>query len=84
MTPQEFAYWLQGFFELSPGTETLSKEQTQVIKNHLNMVFIHSIDPAAGGPEVQQVLNNAHSGIPQPLLPGQGVQMNPSGRAYRC
>jgi len=38
MSPQDFAYWLQGFFELS-GSESLSPRQVQVIKDHLSLVF---------------------------------------------
>jgi hypothetical protein len=39
MTPVEFCYWLQGFFELSKATEVTS-EQMEVINNHLDMVTI--------------------------------------------
>lgn len=46
MKPEEFCYWLQGFFELSEAT-TLSGKQIEMIKNHLNLVFFHSIDPKA-------------------------------------
>jgi hypothetical protein len=38
MTPENFVYWVQGFFEIS-GSETLSKEQVQVIKDHLSLVL---------------------------------------------
>lgn len=38
MTPENFTYWLNGFFEIS-GSETLSKEQVQVLKNHLKLVL---------------------------------------------
>jgi hypothetical protein len=35
----EFAYWLQGYFELSPeGAIVLSERQIQIIKNHLALV----------------------------------------------
>ena len=44
MNTIDFCYWLQGYFELSPGTE-ISKEQAEVIQNHLNLVFKHEIDP---------------------------------------
>lgn len=33
-----FCYWLQGFFELT-NTETLTKEQVKIIKDHLALVF---------------------------------------------
>jgi hypothetical protein len=39
MESQEFCYWLQGFFEVSEETPTLSKRQIKIIKNHLALVF---------------------------------------------
>lgn len=44
MKPRDFCYWLQGYFEIHGGFE-LDHEQIKVIKNHLNLVFKHSIDP---------------------------------------
>lgn len=38
MTSRDFAYWLQGFFEISKANE-ITAEQTVMIKNHLNLVF---------------------------------------------
>ena len=37
MTNSEFRDWLRGFFELSPEDAILSREQLQVIVNHLNL-----------------------------------------------
>jgi hypothetical protein len=34
MTSKDFAYWLQGFFELSE-TDELTPRQVEIIKNHL-------------------------------------------------
>ena len=45
MTSRDFAYWLQGFFEISDATE-LTTRQVLLIKAHLNLVFKHEIDPA--------------------------------------
>jgi hypothetical protein len=60
---RDFCFWLQGFFEVH-GTSNkdyaLSPEQVDVIKKHLDMVFVHDIDPSMGGPEKQQVLNEIH------------------------
>lgn len=36
--PKAFAFWLQGFFELS-GATTLNEQQVQVIKEHLALVL---------------------------------------------
>ena len=38
MTPEQFAYWLQGFMEMADPKE-LNKTQTQQIKDHLKLVF---------------------------------------------
>lgn len=38
MTPQDFCYWLQGYFEVSDSYK-LSEEQAKVIKEHLDKVF---------------------------------------------
>ena len=59
MTSRDFAFWLQGFFEVS-NAETITKEQTGVIKNHLNLVFKHEIDPSMGDAGHQTLLNQLH------------------------
>lgn len=38
MTPENFAYWLQGFFEIT-GSTTLTTPQVEMIKKHLGYVF---------------------------------------------
>lgn len=38
MSFESFAYWLQGYFEIS-GNSTLSDTQVQIIKDHLDLVF---------------------------------------------
>lgn len=45
MTSINFAYWLQGFFEIQNPTE-ITTSQIEMIKKHLNLVFIHEIDPS--------------------------------------
>lgn len=69
MTPQEFCYWLQGYFELtgSPTPVGLHANQVQQIRNHLNMVFIHSIDPQAGSKT--EALNQAHNDAVNTMKP---------------
>lgn len=37
MTPENFAYWLQGFSEICG--ETPTPEQWKIIQDHLNLVF---------------------------------------------
>lgn len=38
MTERDFAYWLQGFFEIS-GTTEVTPAQVAIIKEHLQLVF---------------------------------------------
>lgn len=40
MTPEQFAYWLQGCSELNPQMEAPSPEQWKMIKDHLATVFV--------------------------------------------
>lgn len=66
MTSRDFCYWLQGYFELTNPTE-LNFNQIETIRKHLDMVFIHEIDPTFGGQKEQDKLNNIHNGnTPRP------------------
>lgn len=38
MTPRDFAYWLQGFFEISDA-KSLGEKEIAMIKEHLGLVF---------------------------------------------
>ena len=71
-------YWLQGAFEVNEGLE-LSQKQVTVIRNHLNMVFKHEIDPSHGDEAHQKKLSEAHGGISttsaQPI--GMGTTTSP-------
>ena len=57
MTPRDFCYWLQGYFEISSNKE-LEEHQVQVIKRHLGLVFKHSIDE----PDPTGALQEIHDG----------------------
>lgn len=77
MTSRDFCYWLQGFFELTCAdahVDDISPKRMAVIRNHLNMVFKHEIDPSHGDAAHQQVLSEAHTG-------GGGHSKPPK---YRC
>ena len=39
MTPENFAYWLQGYFELIDDGLPLTNTQVEIIKDHLALVF---------------------------------------------
>lgn len=77
MQSRDFCYWLQGFFEVQsmaasepskPEVSGLTAAQVSMIRNHLNMVFIHEIDPAMGGQAHQEKLSAAHDGGKRPPL----------------
>ena len=44
MTPENFAYWLQGFIELTQG-QTPNPAQWKSIKEHLDLVFTKMTPP---------------------------------------
>lgn len=51
MTPEQFAYWLQGFTELTGDLQAPSPAQWQAIKDHLQTVFV-KVTPTVGAPRV--------------------------------
>ena len=61
MTSRDFCFWLQGFFELTDADD-LDSTQVKHIKNHLNLVFKHEIDPSMGNQVKQEELNKVHKG----------------------
>ena len=65
MNTIDFCFWLQGFFEVTEATEVTPK-QVEMIKNHLNLVFKHEIDPLRESQTTASVdeLNHAHTPIP--------------------
>ncbi len=61
MKSTEFCYWLQGFFELGAESNTgLTPYQVDLIKKHLQLVFVHDIDPSYPK-EQQSQLNKIHN-----------------------
>jgi hypothetical protein len=71
MTSRDFCFWLQGYFEIGTGgprapepatdpRDVLSKDQVDVIKKHLALVFKHEIDPNMGSESHQIELNDIH------------------------
>lgn len=73
MTSRDFAYWLQGFFEIT-NSKSITDEQTELIKRHLNLVFKHEIDPSMGNEEHQNVLNEIHQSTKIPFQREPGVR----------
>lgn len=80
MTSREFCYWLQGFFEnrekVSPD-ELIQPAQVASIRKHLNLVFVHEIDPSY--PNADK-LNAIHNPVPAHL----SGKTTPDGTKMRC
>lgn len=72
MTSRDFAYWLQGFAEIGGGAPPTA-EQWKVIQNHLNLVFVHEIDPSM--PDPKGKLQAAHDGGPAFPRPPFGKEL---------
>lgn len=69
MKSRDFAFWLQGFFELDDAeSKELSAKQVAVIKQHLSLVFQHDPEIAA----------KAHPPIPTALTQGGGPYSHPA------
>jgi hypothetical protein len=87
MTSRDFAYWLQGFLEISqlrqdPNGVTcfdgINQSQLECIQKHLALVFKYEIDPSQGPKAMQDALNNIHS--PPQYLPPEPHDST----LYRC
>lgn len=61
MNSIDFCFWLQGKFELD-NSDSLTENQVKIIKNHLNLVFKHEIDPLRESQTTatKHTLNTAH------------------------
>ena len=63
MNSIDFCFWLQGFFEMS-GSNSMTDDQVEILKNHLNLTFKHEIDPLRESQTTasEDELNSAHTG----------------------
>lgn len=66
MTTRDFCYWLQGALEISD-PKNMDEREINVIKAHLNMVFIPDIDPSMGDETHQTKLDDAHNAVVEPV-----------------
>ena len=62
MNTVDFCFWLQGHFELSNDVG-MSEAQVRIIRDHLNLVFVHEVDPLRESQTttVPSILNSTHS-----------------------
>jgi hypothetical protein len=61
MSPEQFTFWLQGFFELTDSNK-LSANQVKMIKEHLGLVFSKVTPPLEQKPkqsELDKILEKA-------------------------
>lgn len=65
MNSVDFCFWLQGYFELRDEDDDtfINTENTKKIKQHLDLVFVHEIDPMREKetPTTKKLLNETHS-----------------------
>jgi hypothetical protein len=84
MTSRDFCYWLQGYIEIQSARTApslaMTEDQVKTISSHLNLVFVHEIDPsnvALGVPA--QVAQSIHD---QDKLQIGGTDSQ--GNVFRC
>ena len=61
MSAVDFCIWLKGFLNGHDGP--LTRGEIMAIRQRLDNVFIHEIDPAMGDAAHQSALNEVHGGI---------------------
>jgi hypothetical protein len=68
MDSLQFAYWLQGFFELSENKE-LTQKQVQIIKDHLALIFT-KVTPNTVPPDTRKLIYDdmGKSPLPSPNI----------------
>ncbi len=64
MSPENFVYWLNGFFEMTDEYK-LTEKQVQMIKNHLKLVFTNVTSQCSE--EQQPVVKDIEVKIPESL-----------------
>jgi hypothetical protein len=61
MSAANFCIWLKGFLDGRDGP--LTRDEIVAIRQHLENVFIHEIDPGMGDAAHQSALREIHGGI---------------------
>lgn len=68
MLSLSFIIWLEGYLDNVPEGFDLNKEKTQKIKDKLNSIFKHEIDPQMDKGRNPRQLREVHTGILEPLF----------------
>lgn len=80
MTSRDFCFWFQGFLEVGK-PQVITAEQVDLIQRHLNLVFVHEIDPSyTPDQKKQEIMNQIHGGfgIPNDQIVGPGPNNPPA------
>ena len=67
MSPENFVYWLKGYFEVSQHSDspkTLNEKQVEEIQNHLNLA-LSKVTPELSSPKDTQVITPHPTIFPQ-------------------
>jgi hypothetical protein len=70
MTPNDFCFWLNGYLEMS-GSESIDKVQTNILKDHLKLVFEKKTPyyTYGGGINLTSISYDPAKGIDQSFIP---------------
>lgn len=68
MTPEQFVYWLQGFFEMQPDLNSLTPYQVAMLRDHLGKVFNRETKYNGRFPNLQE-LNDVKNLVIFPEVP---------------
>ena len=83
MTSKDFAYWLQGFFEIAEETE-ITPRQVEIIKNHLKLVFYYDIDKSYKvDQKTSETMQAIHDGT-QIISPPKRTRSNHGDLIVKC
>lgn len=83
MSDRDFAYWLNGFLEIS-NAKSLDETQTQIIKDHLALVF-KKLTPNRTTFDENGFMENFNIGLPDPIYHPVCSSSNPiTGVVMRC
>jgi hypothetical protein len=69
MTPNDFCFWLNGYLEMS-GAESIDKTQTDILKDHLKLVFEKKTPyyTYGGGISLTSLSYDPIKGVDQPFI----------------
>ena len=82
MTAEQFTYWLQGFMEIN-NPEILGVRETQIIKDHLKLVFDKQTPDRTFTPPLAPMPNWQEPNAPAPF-PDRQTPWGPNPYTITC